>query len=367
MTKGRAGQVNDALLAIDRSIALDGGYAPSHWRRGLWLLDLSKEDDARAAFEKATALDPSNPGGWVGLARVALVQQRAADAVELLEQFLSQHPGDRYALHLLGTAYQRLGRADEAEYALTIGATGEPVWPDAWSDDLLKFRVGFAQTLKEATAQLLNGNYNAAIPLLERLSRDRPNDLSLIQQLGLSYVAAGRSAEGLALLHGALERDPDNLETHLRLASAYVNTQDFAQGLAHAERAVALSPELGRAHETKGMALWRGGRPREALESFRLALRYDPRNVSSHIWLGWILIEGGRFNEALPHFTSALKRNPMLADAFVGVGIVNLQRGQLDDADQALQRAAKLEPNNPRLAQARAELDAIKAKHGGRE
>ncbi len=40
-----------------------------------------------------------------------------------------------------------------------MAATGEPVWPDPWSDELQALRVGFAQTLKEATAQLLNGKY----------------------------------------------------------------------------------------------------------------------------------------------------------------------------------------------------------------
>jgi tetratricopeptide (TPR) repeat protein len=367
VTRGRAGQIDDALAAVERSIALDGSYGPSHWRRGLWLLDLSKDAEARAAFEKAATLDPSNPGGWVGLARVALQQKRPADAVELLERFLSQHPGDLYALRLLGTAYQRLGRSDEAEYALAMAAPGEPVWPDAWSDELQALRVGFAQTLKEATAQLLNGNYTAAIPLLERLNRERPEDLSLTQQLGLSYIAAGRSADGLALLSQALERDPDNLETHLRLASAYINTKDYAQALVHAERAVALSPELGRAHETKGMALWRGGRPADAFSEFQQALRYDPLNVSAHIWMGWILLEGGRPQEADAQFEAAARRNPMLADAFVGMGIVSLQRGRIGEAEQAFDRASKLEPGNPRLLDARAQLDAMKSKTGGRK
>ena len=50
-----------------------------------------------------------------------------------------------------------------------------------------------------------------------------PDDLSLMHQLGLSYVAAGRAVDGIKLLEHALSRDPDNIETHLRLASAYLN------------------------------------------------------------------------------------------------------------------------------------------------
>ena len=56
-------------------------------------------------------------------------------------------------------------------------------------------------------------SYAAAIPALERLHRERPDDVSLMHQLGLSYVAAGRASDGVALLEQALERDPDNLET----------------------------------------------------------------------------------------------------------------------------------------------------------
>ena len=211
VVRARSGRSRDAFVALDRAIAVDGSYAPAYWRRGLWLLDSAKEDDARAAFEKATTLDPANPGGWVGLARVALHKREDAKAVEVLELYLAQQPGDRYALRLLGTAYQRLGRSDEAGYALAVGSAGEPVWPDPWSDQLSEFRVGFAQALKSATAQLLHGQFDAAIPALERLQSERPDDVSLMHQLGLTYVAAGRSSDGVALLEQALKRDPDNL------------------------------------------------------------------------------------------------------------------------------------------------------------
>lgn len=363
VVRGRFGMPADALAALDRAIALDGSYAPAHWRRGLWLLDAGKDDDARAAFEKATTLDPANPGGWVGLARVALHTRDNEKAVEALERYLSQHPGDRYALRLLGTAYQRLGRSDEADYALNVGSAGEPVWPDPWSDQLAEFRVGFAQALKAATAHVLNGQFNAAIPALEKLHRERPDDVSLMHQLGLTYVAVGRASDGVALLEQALAREPDNLESHLRLATAYINMNDYARALTHAERAVALSPELGRAHVAAGMALWRGDRPLEALSAFERAVRYDPVALEPHLWMGSILLGAGRPVEAMRHFSYAAGRNPTLADAFIGLALVHVQQREWDDADAALQRAERLAAANPRIAPARARLEAAR---GGR-
>ena len=361
--RNRSGDGAEALAALDRAIALDGSYAPAHWRRGLLLLDAAQDDEARVAFEKATTLDASNPGGWVGLARVALHQREDAKAVDALERYLSQHPGDRYALRLLGTAYQRLGRTDEADYALAVGSAGDPVWPDPWSDQLSEFRVGFAQALKAATSQVLNGQFDAAVPALEGLHRDRPDDLSLMHQLGLTYVAVGRASDGVALLEQALKRDPDNLESHLRLASAYINLNDPQRALTHAERAVALSPELGRAHLAAGMALWRAGRPQDALGAFERAVRYDPVTLDPHLWMGSILLELGRPGEAMSHFSYAASRNPTLADAFVGIGLVHVQRREWDDADAALQRAERLGPDNPRIAPARARLESAR---GGR-
>ena len=358
MARARTAQMDEALAAIDRTIALDSGYAPAQWRRGLWLLDIGKDDEARAAFERASALDPANPGGSVGLARVALQQREPAQAVEVLERFLSQYPGDRYAIRLLGTAYQRLGKTGDAEYALALGSTGEPNWPDPWSDDLAQYRVGFAQNLKAVTAQIVNGEYAAAIPTLERLSRERPDDLSLMQQLGLSYVAAGRAVEGIKVLETALSRDPNNIESHLRLASAYLNRQDYERALSHAERAVALDPELGRAYEARGMALWRSGRSMEALSAFQSALRFDPANANALVWMGSILLDAGRADDAFAHFAEAAHRNPTIADAFIGIALVMVQRRQFADAETALARAETLDGANPRLAPARERLEA---------
>ncbi|HUE86906.1 MAG TPA: tetratricopeptide repeat protein, partial [Vicinamibacterales bacterium] len=357
ITRSRAGDLQGALAAVDRVIALDARYAPAHWHRGLWLLDTARDEEARDAFEHATAIDPASPGGWVGLARVALHRQDAGRAVEVLERFLSEHPGDRYALRLLGTAYQRLGRTNEAAHALAVGATGEPSWPDPWSDALAEHRVGFAQTLKAATQGVLAGEFDRAIPLFEKLLKERPGDLSLIHQLGLSYVAVGRASEGIALLQRALARDPDNLETHLRLASAYINSGNPQQALSHAERAVVLSPELGRAHEARGMALWRSGRPLDALAAFQQMVRFDPGNVSAQMWMGLILLEAGREAEALARFDRALRSDPTLADAYVGLGLVHLRRHRLAVAEEALTRAATLEPGNPRVRAAMAELE----------
>ena len=78
------------------------------------------------------------------------------------------------------------------------------------------------------------------------------------------------------------------------------------------------------------------------------------------VWAGWILLESGRADEAMVQFSRAAGKNPIMADAVIGMALVHLRRRQLDEAEAALERAAMLEPANPRLGPARAQFDAAR-------
>ena len=190
-----------------RAIELNPIYAPAHWRLGLWLLDQNQTEGAERAFGRATEIDPSDRAGWVGLARVYLQRNETARAAGLLERLVASGAGEPYTLQLLGTAYRRLGRADEAASALEVGARGEAQWSDPWTDEMLAFRRGYAALLRDATAYVVAGQFPAAIRILEQLRREKPNDLVLMAHLGQVYVAAGRDDDGVPLLeHVIAER-----------------------------------------------------------------------------------------------------------------------------------------------------------------
>ncbi|MFN8062920.1 MAG: tetratricopeptide repeat protein [Vicinamibacterales bacterium] len=357
VVEARLGDVSTALVSIGKAAELNGSYAPIFWRRGQWLLDQGDYTGAEQAFGRAASLASDDPAGVLGLARVHLARgdvQRAADAIE---QLLAKHPGERYALQLLGTAYRRLGRLDEAEYALVAGATGEPNWNDPWSDEVGSLRQGYAAQLKDATSRILAGQFETAIPILERLRSQRPTDTSLLNQLGLSYLAAGRGDEGLQLLQQSVELDGENVETHLRLSSVLLEKGDVEKSLLHANRAVALSPQLSRAHEARGLALWRQGNRDSAVASMTGAIRYDPRNLQARVWLGYLLMERNDWANAAGQFEFAARRNPVMTQAFVGLGLARLNAGQLDAAESALARAATLDPRSRQVAEARAMLE----------
>jgi len=352
LVEARSGQPDEAIRDVRRAIELDPTYAPAHRRLGLWLLDRNDTDGAERAFARAAELDRSDVSASVGMARVHLQRQQNQQAVDVLEHALAEHSGDRYALQLLGTAYRRLGRTDEAEYALAVGATGEPVWPDPWTDEMLQYRRGFAVRLKDATQYFASGQLTLAISLLEQLRQERPDDIALLNHLGEVYVAAGRTADGVRLLEQVVARDPERFEAYVNLASGYLNQNDLIRATAAIDRAVALNPGLGRSHETRGLILWRRDDERAAVEAFRDAVLNDPRDVRAYVWKGMVEMNLGRPGDALDSFGHATHLDPTRVDAWVGTADASMNRGEWDRAARAVQRATQLNPDAPAVKRA---------------
>ena len=362
--EARLGKVDEAVRDMRRAIELNPSYAPAHWRLGLWLLDQNQAEGAERAFGRAIEIDPSDRAGWVGLARVHLQRNDNARAAGLLEQLVASGAGESYTLQLLGTAYRRLGRADEAASALQAGARGEAQWSDPWTDEMLGFRRGYAALLRDATAYVVAGQFPAAIRILEQLRRDKPNDLVLMAHLGQVYVAAGREADGVPLLEHAIAGEPDRFEAHVDLATAYMHQGDLAKARATAERAVSLNPSYGPAHETLGLILWRGGDPRAAIAAFDGAIERDPRNARAMVWLAMVYTNLDRTSDALAAFRRAARTDPTSVDAWIGIANAEMNRHDLDAAAEALKNAQRVQPDRPAVKKTAERLQSLQPAAG---
>ncbi len=345
----RGGDIDEALAAFDRGIALSPDYVPLRWRRGLLLLDRGDVEAADTAFRVAVNLAPGDAASATGQARVLMARGQAADAAARLEALLERTPADRYAYQLLGTAYRQLGRSAEAGEALAAGAGGEPVWADPWSDDVGSLRRGFASSLKDATALAMAGRYPEAIALLERLHRERPADRELRTYLGGIYASAGRVAEARALLDTVLAETPGDFDATMHLATAHLFAGDYDAADRVAVRALALRPSTAEATRLRGVVAWRAGRLDDARRLLEDAAAGDPRDAKALAWVGMIANERGRAGEALDAFRRALARDPLLLDALIGGAATALGAGDDEDAARWLARARRLSPGDTRL------------------
>jgi tetratricopeptide (TPR) repeat protein len=356
------GQADQAVRDMRRAAELKPTFAPAYWRLGLLLLDQNDPIAAEHAFGRATEIDPADRAGWIGLARVYLSRNENERVAGLLEKLADAGTVDRYALQLLGTAYRRLGRDAEADPALTIGATGRPDWSDPWTDEMLGFRRGYAALLKDATALIVAGRFDAAIRILENLRETKPDDVVLMAHLGQVYVAAGRDEDALPLLKQVVAREPERFEPYVDLATAYMHQNDLAHARAAVERALSLNPSYAPAHEIQGLIVWRTGSPKAAVGAFEETARLDPRNARALVWLGMVQTNLGQINDAVVAFERAVRADMTGVDAWIGLANAEMTLHDLDAARVAVERAQRLQPNRPAVKETAERLRSLQSR-----
>jgi tetratricopeptide (TPR) repeat protein len=347
VVESRLGRIDAAVRDMRRAIDLNPAFAPAQWRLGLWLLDQNQTEGAERAFSRATDIDPGDRAGWIGLARVYLQREENERAAGLLERLVGAAPSEGYTLQLLGTAYRRLGREDQAASASQVGAKGEPQWSDPWTDEMLGFRRGYAALLKDATANIVAGRFPQAIAILEQLQKEKPDDIVLMAHLGQVYVAAGRDGDGVAQLERVIAREPERFEAHVDLATGYMHQGSLARARAEVERAIAVNASYAPAYETLGLILWRTDDARGAVAAFDRSVQLDPRNARALVWKAMVQTNGGRSDDALATFERAVHVDPTSVDAWIGIANAQMNRRDFDAAVVAMQNAQRLQPDRP--------------------
>jgi len=362
--ESRLGRADDAVRDMRRAIDRNSTYAPAQWRLGFWLLDMNQTEGAERAFSRATDIDPADRAGWIGLARVYLQRDENERAAGLLERLVSSAPTEGYTLQLLGTAYRRLGREEQAASAALVGAKSEPQWGDPWTDEMLGYRRGYAALLKDATSYVVAGRFPQAIAILEQLQKDRPDDIVLLAHLGQVYVAAGRDGDGVPLLERVIAREPGRFEAHVDLATGYMHQGNLARARTEAERAVAQNASYAPAYETLGLILWRGEDARGAVTAFDRSVQLDPRNARALVWKAMVETNDGRPAEALASFERAVRVDPTSVDAWIGIANAQMNRRDLEAARAAVQNAQRLQPDRPVVKATADRLQSLQASRG---
>lgn len=111
-----------ALAEFEAERQLNPGYAPVYDRLGDAYLRIDKLDEAQQALTKAIALDTTLTGAFIKMGKVLLRRQDTMTAVMYLKHAEKMDPNDFVTHTLLGQAYHRLGRDDEARQENELAA-----------------------------------------------------------------------------------------------------------------------------------------------------------------------------------------------------------------------------------------------------
>ena len=177
----------------------------------------------------------------------------------------------------------------------------------------------------------------------------------------------------------ALKASPDFYPAEAGLGYTAIARKDPDAALQHFDRAVVANPRYAPALAGRGDALLALGKRDLALKSFEAATAADPtlhalesridvltlRVMQDEVAAARKAAEGGNFSEARQGFQRAIAASPQSPFLYRELAVVERQDNDLDAALEHAQKAASLDPTDPRaliltgeILEARGALDA---------
>lgn len=307
ITAGRLGEVELALERLSNVLELAPDYGPAWRRKGTWLLDLGRAAEALPAFERAGELLPTKPDAIVGLARVALAEDRIEDALGLTQLALERAPGDPYVRSLLGIALRRSGQSEAAVPHLMAGQNSTPRYSDPWSEEAARSRRKEEDAIQRIEKLQEEGRFDESIELLRKAIRESPTSSKLPLRLGVTLMRARRFDEAVAHYDAAIAKFPGSYDLAAGRAAALNATGKLSGALKAADDLIARWPDRPVAYLQRGAALEKMGDVPAARAAFQRASELQPSDLRGPLFEGRMLAKLKRFQEAREVLERALE------------------------------------------------------------
>ncbi len=322
--------------------------------------------------------------------REKLQQGNAEDAVASLKRGAASSDPELH--RLLGEAYDRLGRASEADQerrratelerssvttapiggsgAAAPGAVTGPVAAGAWlqsAENLLKAgdaRGAEAAARRAVDADSRNADAHALLgDLLLAGGKEADAEREFTAAVGIDPSNA-RSQYGLAVLaerqgkwntagslyRRTLDLAPNNVAAALGLGRSMEELKDLTAARLAYGRAIEIDPSSAEAHNDFGVFLCRSGELDRAIEEMVQAVKLAPQRSVYHENLGRVFRKKGLLREAERELSEASRLSPNEVPVWTALGDVRRKLKKPDDAATAYAAAFHIDPSSEESA-----------------
>ena len=163
---------------------------------------------------------------------------------------------------------------------------------------------------------------------------------------GIREHTAGSHDAAMGVYHQVLMRDPANASAHYNLGQIYAHRGQFAQAQWEYEAALKGDPKFLDARLNLGVVLYKQKRFPDAIEAFRQVLKASPKHALGLFNLGVTHLDLGHADEAIRWRTAALREDSKRADTHYYLGLALERQWRLLEAKGAFQKALDLGPGH---------------------
>jgi tetratricopeptide (TPR) repeat protein len=290
----------EARTKLDEMLKASPSSPDVYYQLGLLNLSDRKFPESEADFRKSYDLNPSNSRGLMGIVETYIAQNKADQAVTMLQAESAKSPKRPDVRVALATAAIMARRFDLAiaQYQEVLGSLGSDTGPKA---DIY-LRLGETYRLK--------GDYANSVAALEQGRKFAPDNGVILSTLALSLESAGRKSDARQAYQDALKIDPNNGVALNNLAFLMADSGgDLDQALTLAQRAKQMMPTVPEVSDTLGMIYLRKNLSDDAIDIFKGLVTKNDRAIFRY-HLGMAFSQKGDKPRAREELHRALQENP---------------------------------------------------------
>jgi tetratricopeptide (TPR) repeat protein len=272
----RAGRYAEAEDAYAAYLAIHPADAQALANAGLVALKAGRMAIAVKRCEQLAALRPDDIEARVTLGHALTRAGRPVHAIFHLDRAVQLAPRNAAAHHHLGIAFERAGDRSNAIRAFERALTLDPGHADAAANlgvvlnrrgNTAAARAAFARALARdpghldartgiAVADAIEGDLDRARKTLEAMARERPNNASFWDALGIVRAWSGALAEAGDAYRQAAAQDQGDTDARVGIATTLLAARRYAEGF----RALEDRPggRYGDARRFSSIPVWTG-------------------------------------------------------------------------------------------------------------
>jgi predicted O-linked N-acetylglucosamine transferase (SPINDLY family) len=225
------GNIQQAVIAFDRSIQIDPLSADSYYNLGIALQKMGNYSDAVINFKQSIRINPNYIEAYGSVAKIYEQDKDFDNAIYYYKKILSQVPDYAEVLNNIANLKQKQGHSDTAIDYYNKALNIRPNYVDA--------RCNLGNTLKS------KGQFVEAIYNYKKALEINPDCVEAYNSLGNIFTKFSQYDNALGYYQKALEINPNYSDAHLNLGIFYKGRDDLELSITHFKKALTLNPLKG--------------------------------------------------------------------------------------------------------------------------
>ncbi|MEG4938975.1 tetratricopeptide repeat protein [Microcoleus sp. F4-D5] len=317
---------------MNNSLQVHEETASNYFHRGNLLKQSGKLEEAAAAYQRCTELNPDFSWYHHNLGEVLAKLGQRDGAEKSYCRACELNPNSAWSWHNLGEVLEQQGNLDEAVAAYRKAVE---IYPDFYE---------FHNSLGKALC--LQGQLDESISCLRKAIELDSESALPYQNLWEALARQGRVDEGIECLCHAIDLNPGEGDLYLKLAEALQGKNELAEAVGYYRKAIQLKPDFHWLYYKLGTALAAQGQWEEAIAAYSKAAELEPGSAIVHHYLGHTLSIVQRWEEAIESYQKTLELVPDAAVVYQHLGDALAKLQKWDQAVGAYRKSVEFDPNS---------------------